>query len=113
MLLNRVLIFMRNSGIKTAIILLIFLTIMGGSAALGLLLCRPPWVIAPAVVLGLTLIGEARRAIIRYTCAGSGPLNSVMSGYPESKSQCLIDPPKLAMIYTDTNIFGFCHYEIG
>lgn len=82
MLLNRVLIHLRDSKTKSTIILLVFLAVMGGSAALGLLLYRPPWVLAPAAVLVLTLIGEARRAIIRHTCAGSEPLNSARHDIP-------------------------------
>jgi predicted MPP superfamily phosphohydrolase len=76
MLLNRVLILMRDSRTKTAIILLIFIAIMGSSAVLGLFLFRPPWVLAPVAALGLVLVGEARRAFIRRSCAGSEPLDS-------------------------------------
>ncbi len=61
MLLNRVLIHMRDSITKSAIILAVFFAMMSSSAALGLLLYRPPWVLAPAAVLGLVLVGEARR----------------------------------------------------
>ncbi len=67
---------MRDGRTKVAIILLAFLAIMGGSAALGFLLYRTPSVLAPAAVLGLILVGEARRAIIRRSCAGSPPLDS-------------------------------------
>jgi predicted MPP superfamily phosphohydrolase len=75
-LLNRVLILMRDSKSKIPTILLVFLGIMCGSAVLGSLLYRLPWVLAPAAVLGLVLLGETRRAIIRRSCAGSEPLDS-------------------------------------
>ena len=76
MLLNRVLILMRDSKTKTAITVLVFIAIMGGSAVLGLFLFRPPWVLAPVAVLCLILTGEARRVHIRRSYAGSGPLDS-------------------------------------
>jgi hypothetical protein len=48
----------------------------GRLSRVGITALQAPWVLAPAAVLGLTLIGEARRAIIRHTCAGSELLNS-------------------------------------
>lgn len=71
MLLNRVLILMRDSKTKTPTIILTFLATMCGSTLLGLLLYRPPWALVPAAILCLILIGEARRAIIRRSYAGS------------------------------------------
>jgi len=76
MLLNRVLILMRDSKTKIATTMLVFMGMMCGSALLGWLLYRTPWVLAPATVLGLILVGEARRAFIRRSCAGSEPLDS-------------------------------------
>ena len=75
MLLNRVLILMRNGKTKIATIILVFLGIMCGSALLGSLLYRLPWVLVPAIVLFLVLVGEARRTVIRRSCAGSEPLD--------------------------------------
>ncbi len=53
LLLNRALIHMRNSKTKSTIILVVFLAMMGGSATLGLLLYRPPWVLASVAEIRL------------------------------------------------------------
>jgi predicted MPP superfamily phosphohydrolase len=74
--LNRFLILIPDSKAKAPVILLALLAITGGSTVVGFLLHRPPWVFVPVALLGLIIVGEARRSMIRRTCAGSRPLNS-------------------------------------
>jgi len=76
MLLNRYLILLHENKAKTAVILAAFVAIVGGSATAGFFVYRPPWIFAPAAVLGLIVAGEIRRAFIRRSCAGSRPLDS-------------------------------------
>jgi predicted MPP superfamily phosphohydrolase len=76
MLLNRVLILMPDSKAKTPIILVTFSVIVGAGLTAGFLLARPPWVFAPVAVLGLILIGEGRRILIRRACAGTPPVDT-------------------------------------
>jgi predicted MPP superfamily phosphohydrolase len=75
-LLNRFLILMPDSRGKAPAIFLAFLSITGGSAVVGFLLHELPWTMIPAVPLSLMVVGEARRSLIRRSCAGSMPLDS-------------------------------------
>ena len=75
-LLNRCLILRPDSRLKALIILLSFALITGSSIAIGLWLPGRPWVFAPVVVLCLIVAGEARRAFIRRSCAGSAPVDT-------------------------------------
>jgi len=76
MLLNRVLILMPDSKAKTPVILVVFSFLVGAGLAAGFLLARPPWVFIPVVLLGLIVMGEGRRILIRRACAGSRPVDS-------------------------------------
>lgn len=76
MLLNRFLILMPDSKAKTPVILIAFSFLVGAGLAAGFLLARPPWVFIPVVLLGLIVMGEWRRIIIRRACAGSPPVDS-------------------------------------
>lgn len=73
-LLNRFLILLPSSRVKTPVILAAFAVLSGGGAVLGSHLDRFPWILAPAALLCLVLIGEGRRTFIRRSCAGSGPI---------------------------------------
>ncbi len=77
MLLNRVLILMPDSRAKAPNILATFAVFVGVAAITGSFLARPPWVYAPLVLLALIVVGEARRSLIRHTCAGSSPVDSI------------------------------------
>ncbi|MCP3977341.1 MAG: hypothetical protein GY720_22860 [bacterium] len=76
MLLNRVFILMSNTRVKAAATFSAFAVLVGGGGTLGISLARPPWVYAPLALLLLVLFGEGRRAFIRRSCAGSGPVDT-------------------------------------
>ena len=77
MLLNRVLILMPDSKAKAPAILATFAVCVGVWAIPGFFLARPPWIFAPLVLLTLIVIGEARRSLIRHSCAGSSPVDTI------------------------------------
>ena len=76
LLVNRSLSFLRDGRVKSALIPVGFIVMVGGSILLGLALPRGPWVLAPIAVISVILAGEARRAYIRRQCRGSAPLES-------------------------------------
>jgi predicted MPP superfamily phosphohydrolase len=77
MLLNRFLLLRPDGALKTAFVFVTLFAIMSGSVVSGYLLYEPPWVFAPASILGLIVVGEVRRSFVRRTCAGSKPLESI------------------------------------
>ena len=77
MLLNRVLILMPGSKAKAPIILATFAVVVGVATIVGFFLARPPWVYAPLALLVLIVIGETRRSLIRRSCAGSPPVDTI------------------------------------
>lgn len=76
MLLNRVLILLPGSRAKVPVILAVVAGMVGPCVLAGVLWPRLPWLLAPLVLLGLVLAGEARRAYIRRSCAGTGPVDT-------------------------------------
>lgn len=77
MLLNRLLIRASDSRAKTPVILAAFAVLVGGGFVMGLFLARLPWVLAPLALFGVMLLGEFRRAFIRRTSAGTGPIDTI------------------------------------
>ncbi len=75
-LLNRVLILMPDSKAKTPVILVAFSVLVCGVPTAGFLLARPPWVLIPVALLGLILVGEGRRTLIRRACTGTPPVDT-------------------------------------
>lgn len=75
--LNRVLILLRSSRRKGPTILAALIVIVGSFIVMGYFFYRPPWVFAPAALLGLLVLGEVRRGWIRHRCAGTGPVDTV------------------------------------
>ena len=76
MLLNRYLILIPDSRLKSPIILLAFSFLTGAAALFGWTHPHRPWVFLPIAVLCLIAVGEVRRALIRRSCAGSGPVDT-------------------------------------
>ena len=76
MLLNRLLIPMPDGRAKGPVIMAVFSLLVGVGGIAGFFLGRPPWIFAPIALLGLVLLGEGRRALIRRSCSGSGPLHT-------------------------------------
>ncbi len=76
LLLNRHLILIPDSRLKSPLILSAFLLITGGAALFGWTHPRRPWVFLPAALLGLIAVGEVRRALIRHSSAASGPVDT-------------------------------------
>ncbi len=77
MVLNRFLILIADRKLKTPFILVSFAVVVGGAAALGFFFPRLPWALAPFALLCLVLIGEVRRAVVRRSSAGSGPVDTI------------------------------------
>ena len=77
LLMNRVLILIPSSRSKGPTILAAFAAIVGPCAVAGFFSYCPPWVFAPAVLLGLVLLGEVRRVWIRRSCAGTHPVDTI------------------------------------
>jgi predicted MPP superfamily phosphohydrolase len=75
-LLNRALILRRCSRRKAPIIILAFVALVGGGPVVGLFLAGSPWVAVPIVVLGLVVIGEVRRLLLRRSVTASPPVES-------------------------------------
>ena len=76
MLLNRVLILLPDSRLKTPLVLFAFIVLVGMGFVVGFFLTRPPWVFVPLLVLVLVVCGEGRRIFIRHACAGSRPVDT-------------------------------------
>lgn len=77
MLLNRVLIGIRDSSAKLPLVLASFVLLVAMGLVAGVFLPRPPWIFIPVALLVVVLLGEAQRAIIRYSCAGSAPVDTI------------------------------------
>jgi predicted MPP superfamily phosphohydrolase len=75
-LLNRVLILIPDSRIKTPLILSVFGLLSGLGLLAGFMLARPPWLYLPAGFFFLVVIGEVRRLFIRRSCRGTPPVDS-------------------------------------
>lgn len=75
--LNRVLILMPDSKVKRPLILGTFALVTGGGAMFGFFFACWPWIAVPLAVFSLVLVGEGRRAAIRRSCAGSGPVDTI------------------------------------
>lgn len=76
LLLNRYLILIPDSRLKSPLILVAFFLIAVGAAAFGWTHPRRPWVLIPLAVLILIAVGEVRRALIRRATAASGPVDT-------------------------------------
>jgi hypothetical protein len=73
-LLNRYLMPMRKSAPKMAVILLSFLGLTLAAVALGLMLDQPMWLLPPAVIVVVAVIGEIRLILDRRRNAGDLPV---------------------------------------
>ena len=78
--LNRCLLLLPDSRAKTPCIAASFALLVGGSMAAGYVLPPFPWVLVPIALLGLILVGEIRRIVIRRTCAGTAAVGTVPHG---------------------------------
>ena len=76
-LLNRRLILRPDSSTKSLIALIVFIGLVGGGAQLGYFLHRLPWILAPLALFCLVLFGEAHRLIVRHSCAGTMPIDTI------------------------------------
>ena len=72
LLLNRVLIGMKDGPAKPVAIVFSFLALTGTAVGLGAA-APSAWAIAPLIILAATGLGEARRAWIRWRCRGEPP----------------------------------------
>jgi len=100
LLLNRHLILIPDSRLKSPIILLSFLLVTGGAASFGWTHPHRPWVFVPIAVLALIIVGEIRRAVIRRSSAGSPYVDT---------TPC---PIRLTRPFTTTDLV--CrHYEVS
>jgi predicted MPP superfamily phosphohydrolase len=77
MLLNRVLILLRDGSAKIPILLSCFAAVMGSCALYGFIFYHFPGILFAPTILTLILLGELRRLIIRYRCSASPPLDTV------------------------------------
>ena len=73
-LLNRYLMPIRKSAPKMAVILLSFLGLTLAAVALGLTLDKPIWLLPPAVIVVIAVIGEIRLILDRRRDAGALPV---------------------------------------
>jgi uncharacterized protein len=71
--LNRYLIELKDRGRKFPVIASTLVATLVGSVLFGAGAAGTPWMIAPAVVLAVTLAGEARRIATRRRCRGEPP----------------------------------------
>jgi len=77
LLLNRVLIVLRDGRAKVPTIIASFVVIVVASVSYGFLFYQPPWVFLAPAVLALGLLGECHRLFIRFKCVGSAPIDTV------------------------------------
>lgn len=81
--LNRYLLLLPDSRTKSPCIAASFALLVGGSMAAACVLPPVPWVLVPIALLGLVLVGEIRRMVIRRACAEDVlPAGCVPRGHP-------------------------------
>jgi predicted MPP superfamily phosphohydrolase len=80
--LNRYLIELRDRGRKFPVIVSTLAATLLGSILFGAAAAGTPWMIAPGIVLAITLLGEMRRAVIRRRCRGEPPVGQEAGGTP-------------------------------
>jgi predicted MPP superfamily phosphohydrolase len=78
LLLNRVLLLMEDSPVKTPLIIVIGLLLIVGSGVTGYKHVHPPWLYAPLAVLGLLVLGEIRELFLRRAYRGSPPVDTLL-----------------------------------
>jgi uncharacterized protein len=72
--LNRYLIELKDRGRKFPIIATSLVAAAMGSAVVGYLSAGTLWMAVPCAVLAATLLGEVRRAVLRWRCRGDPPV---------------------------------------
>ena len=83
--LNRHIVLLRDSKVKTPLMVGTFLVAAGGSALAGLLLPRSPWLCIPVSILVAAAIGEMLRLANKWRCRGSAPVDSEFHDVPLSR----------------------------
>ena len=74
--LNRFSILLKDGWFKTVLIVFSFLLLISGSLLAGVWLPYKPWIIIPQIALGLIILGEIRRIIIRKSIISYSPEDS-------------------------------------
>ena len=72
--LNRVLIHFRDGNLKLTLIACSAILLIIGPAIFRYYFRRPAWLLAPILIIVLVMVGEARRAILRYKHRGAPPV---------------------------------------
>ena len=75
LLLNRRLILIKDSPYKTPLIVFTFFALMLSSGVLGYAVGFSVWLLLPVVILSGILVGEIRRAVIRWRFRGALPVS--------------------------------------
>ncbi|MCP4539787.1 MAG: hypothetical protein GY832_21830 [Chloroflexi bacterium] len=99
LLLNRRLILIKDSAYKTPLIASIFVAFMVSSGVLGYAAGFSIWLLLPIVILVGILVGEVRRAVIRWRFRGPSPVSR------ENVNVSLTQP------FTTTEL-QVAHYEV-
>lgn len=78
LLLNRSLLLLEDTPVKTPLILFAALLLIGGGGVSGYYYFYPPWIYAPLSVLGLLVLGEIRELFLRRAYRGSPPVDTLL-----------------------------------
>ncbi len=76
LLMNRCLLLLEDSKIKTLLMYSAGLVLVGGGFISGFYLKQPLWIILPLVVFSLLLLGELRELFLRHIHRGSPPIHT-------------------------------------